>query len=182
MIEVICYTGGTCGDLISALIDPAGVEFSHSMVMHLEDRRRLKKPHMFDSDLDKDNYMKYVNEKYLSIPSHDLDYHVRRNHTFVGITVKDRNIATKAATRFKKLHRDEVWASMSKACGAQTIDDYAQILLDYSNMVKQHTDRTIQLERIFNGDAVRCLEELGINNCKEHIYKNWLDIQKGTLI
>ena len=178
-LNIVVYTGGTCGDLIAALIDPTGVKFSGQMVMHPEDRRRLKKPHIFNSESDKDNYIEYVNAKYLAIPSHDIDYHISRKHTFIGITVEDRKIATWAATRFKNLHRDEVWNSMSRACGAETVDDYAQILLDYSGMVKQHTNRIIQLEQIIGGTAINSLEELGINNTSKNVYKNWLDVQRG---
>lgn len=181
MVEIICYTGGTCGDLIAALIDPAGVEFYHGAVMHIEDRASLKKPHLFESESDKDLYIENVSRKYHSIPSHDIEYHIKRSHNFIGITVEDRNIANWAATRFKNLHRAEVWASMSKACGANTVDDYAQILLDYSTMVQQHTNRLIKLEEIVTGNAIKSLNELGITNCSTSLYNDWVKLQKGLL-
>ena len=174
MIEIICYTGGTCGDLIAALIDTHTSRFTNTTVSLDTDRIRLKKPHTFDNDTDKDQYIADMSAKYQSIPSHDLEYHIRRGHRFIGITVTDWDVALWAAKRFKDLHRPHVWEEMTAACGAKTIEDYAQMMLDFSNLIVQHTDKIITLESIRSGTA---LQNPILQNTNKDFYKNWLELQ-----
>ena len=179
-MNIVCYTGGTCGDMISAILDPNGTRFRHTAVM-MDDpnRSRLKKPYLFQSDLDKDQYLIEIEKKYQSIPSHDLDYHVRKKHNFIGITVQDQAVALWAAKRFKQLHRAHVWEEMVAACGANTVEDYAQIMIDFSNLVKLHTDRTVTLESIRAGTA---LDNPILKTANKNVYRNWMDLQNGTFI
>ena len=176
-LKIVCYTGGTCGDLISALIDPTDSEFQNNRMLHSVDRQRLKKPHMFVNNEDKDQYIADISDCYLSIPSHDLDYHVLRGHKFISITVQDFSVAMWAAQRFKQLHRSHVWQEMQAKCGASTVEDYAQMLIDYSNMVAKHTNSVVQLEDILKGQAINCLENLGIDIPNKNLYLAWLDLQ-----
>lgn len=179
MIEIICYAGGSCGDLITALIDSKGAYFRNQAVMFDQDRLRLKKPHTFVHDEDKDQYLDEMANKYQSVPSHDIQYHIKRQHNFIGITVKDFNIAIWAAKRFKELHRPHVWAEMASVCGVNSIEDYAQVMIDFSNIVIQHTDRIITLESIKNGVL---LQNPILKNTSKHLYQNWSDLQNGTFI
>jgi hypothetical protein len=181
-LKIICYTGGTCGDLLSALIDPTDVELEFGAISHVMERQRLKKPHTFANHEEKDQYIVSIAEKYLSIPSHDLDYHVQRGHKFISITVQDFKVAMWAAQRFKKLHRPQVWQEMQTKCGAGTIEDYAQMLIHYSNMVATHTDNIVKLEDIQNGLALDSLKKLGINVLSKNLYQNWLDLQNNRFI
>ncbi len=182
MLEIICYTGGTCGDLISALIDTKDVKFRQTAILHSKERMRLKKPHLFADDKEKDDFIENISKEYCSIPSHDLNYHMGRRHKFIGITVEDFQIAVWAAKRFKRLHKTEVWESMMSHCGAKTIEDYAQVLLDFSNLICQHTTRLVKLEDIVNGNAIMSLNVIGITNCDKNLYTNWLDLQRGTYL
>lgn len=179
MIKIICYTGGTCGDLITALIDSKNTKFNNTTVLHDQERTKLKKPHLFNNDSEKDQYIDHISKQYLSIPSHDLNYHINRQHNFIGITVQNHKIAKWAANRFKRLHRPHVWEEMCRACGAKTLDDYAQILIDYTSLVTKHTDKLIKLEDIVDGQAINSLAYLGIDNCSKNLYKNWLALQHG---
>ena len=181
-LKIVCYTGGTSGDLISAMIDSTHARFQNTTVIHSDDRRRLKKPHTFANDEEKDHYITEISTQYLSIPSHDLDYHVRRSHRFIAITVQDFKIAMWAARRFRGLHRPHVWQEMQTVCGAATIEDYAQMLIDYSNMVVNLTDDVIKLEDIRNGQAIQSLTKLGINSKHKNLYQNWLDLQNHKFI
>ena len=181
-LKIICYTGGTCGDLIAAMIDSTDTEFESSTVMHVQHRQRLKKPHTFANDEEKDQYIQEIAGQYCSIPSHDLAYHVRRSHGFISITVQDFNVAMWAARRFRGLHRPHVWQEMQTACGASSTEDYAQLLIDYSNMVVNHTMDVVKLEDIRNGHALDALSKLGINSQHKNLYHNWLDLQNHTFI
>jgi hypothetical protein len=178
---VVCYIGGTCGDLISAMIDPIDAEFRANTVWHNPERTRLKKPHLFDNDLDKDRYINDVGNRYSSISSHDLDYHVKSGHEFISIVTDKFNVALWAARRFKKLHRPHVWEEMQRACGASTIEDYAQTLIDYSTMVKKYTNKVLDLESIYCGSVIQNLQPWlakPIGKPSQNLYKNWIDLQK----
>jgi hypothetical protein len=174
IIKIICYTGGTCGDVITALFDSTDTSYRANTVMIGADRSRFKKPHTFVNDEEKDQCLAEMATKYQSIPSHDLDYHIRRQHEFIGITVQNWDVALWAAQRFKNLHRPHVWAEMTKSCGAKSIEDYAQIMIDFSNLVVQHTDKIVTLESIRAGTA---LQNLVLQNTDKDFYKIWLDLQ-----
>ncbi len=180
MTTIVCYTGGTCGDLITALIDPTdAVIRPNGSVMHIPERVRLKKPHLFSDDTEKDQYLQSVTHS--SVSSHDTDYHIKRQHSFVTVGIRDFSVAVWAATRFKSLHRAEVWAEMQTRCGANSIEDYAQIMMDYTAMVANHGCDIVHLESIINGCAIQEVEHI-INRPvipeAEIFYKNWLEAQQ----
>ena len=183
MIEIVCYAGGCCGDLITALIDSQGARFRDKSVMLDPERLRLKKSHTFASDVERDQYIQDIGTKYQSIPSHDLNYHVRAQHSIIGITVEDSDTALWAAERFKQLHRPHVWDEMQAACGANSVEDYAQIMIDFSKLLQQHTTRTVQLESIRAGTVLAQLTQLvELNPASKNFYSNWLDLQRGTFV
>lgn len=177
MIHVICFAGGTCGDLITALIDPTGIEVKGSRIWLSEDRCRLKKPHLFPDRESKNLYLEQMTLIYKSLPSHDFDYH--KGQKFIGITVEDFGTAHQAATRFKNLHRPHVWQEMQNLCGAKTVEDYAQILIDFSRLIKSHAHLVIGLEDIVSGRAIEVLSNLGIvtDNRAKSLYQHWLSAQ-----
>lgn len=180
-LNIVCYTGGSCGDLITAMIDPTDATINNfGTVEHVKFRQQLKKPHSFSADSEKDNYLNLVKEKYNSIPSHDLNFHIARKHKFISITVENFDVAIWAAQRFKKCHRPHVWEEMKKFCGADDISGYAQIMIDFSKMVVQHTDNIVKLEDIVTGKAIVSLQnilgyELDAGN--KDFYNAWLNMQ-----
>jgi hypothetical protein len=172
--QIVCYTGGTCGDLITAMIDVRGAQVSNNAIRHDRKREKLKKPHLFGSDDEKDRYLIEISCMYDSIPSHDLNYHLDRGHDFITVVVRDQLTALWAAERFKKLHRPHVWEEMQKSCGADSVEDYAKILIDFSNMVSTKTTKIIRLEKILSGDAVKELVDLLNRDVYGGIYQQWL--------
>jgi hypothetical protein len=179
-LKIVCYTGGTCGDLIAALIDPTHVVFHDTAILHPADRQRLKKPHTFGNNEEKDQYITDISAQYLSIPSHDIDYHVQRSHEFISITVQDFKIAMWAARRFQALHDPYVWQEMQAKCGAATVEDYARMLIYHSYVIVKHTNNVIKLEDIYSGRAIRSLHKLGISTQRTDLYLDWLDLQNIT--
>lgn len=178
-MEIVCYLGGTCGDLVAAVIDPTGARLLGPAVHHASDRVRLKKPHLFDDNTAKDTYLRSVSAN--SISSHDLDYHVRRKHNFITIVISNRPAADWAAERFRALHRPEVWQEMQEKCGAQDVDGYAQIMLDYSNMVIQHAWKHVNLEDIIAGRLISVLQQdFGIipSPRAQDFYRHWIESQE----
>ena len=185
MIEIVCYMGGTCGDLISAIIDHRDCQFKGKKMSHTDIRQRLKKPHQFPTTKDKDDYLKQVetDTNYRSISSHDLPYHIDRKHSFIGIVCDDIKVALTAAHRFKNYHRPHVWDEMQSACGASTVADYAQMMLDFSNLVREHTSKTVKLESIMSGNVLPELNNIlsiPVDKRGSDVYQNWLVIQSGV--
>jgi hypothetical protein len=184
-LTIVCYAGGMCGDLVSALVDHRGSRFtSYKTINHVAERIRLKKPHLLTLD-EKNQYLSDISKQYLSIPSHDLEYHRQQSHNFISITVEDFKTATWAASRFKNIHRPHVWQEMQQLCGATDIESYAQILIDFSNLVKQTATATVSLEDIISGRVISSLETIlksDITQPSKNIYNNWLDLQNNTYI
>ena len=164
---IICYTGGTAGDIISRIIDPSELS---------ADRQRLKKPHLFSCDQEKDQYI--TNSIWASLPSHDFEYHRSRQHGILGICCRDTSTALWAASRFKAQHRPHVWEEMSRACGANTIEQYAQMIIDFGNMIANYTNNVLYLDRIIAGHAVTDLLELDIPVIGKDLYTEWLINEK----
>ena len=96
--------------------------------------------------------------------------------------MQDSEIAMWAARRFRALHRPHVWQEMQTKCGAATIEEYAQMMIDYSNMIVNHTTDIVKLEDIRNGQAIQALAKLGINSTHKNLYQNWLDLQNQRFI
>lgn len=160
---IVCFCGGTAGDIVSTILDPQELT---------PERQRLKKPHQFSNDREKDLFLNTT--QYLSVPSHDFEYHRSHDHKILGIVCRTMPTAIWAATRFKALHRPQVWKEMTAFCGADTVEAYAQTIIDFGNMVASHTSNVLYLEDIVNGNAVECLTQLGYQTPGEHQYKKWL--------
>ena len=162
-LTIVCFVGGTAGDIVTQILDPRELTL---------ERQRLKKPHLFATDLEKDTFLETI--EYTSIPSHDFAYHRNRNHTVLGVVCRDMSSALWAASRFKELHRPHVWKEMTAFCGADTIEAYAQMILDFGNMLASYAKDVLYLDDIINGHAVNRLEELGYRTPGADIYKKWL--------
>lgn len=180
-LQIVCYTGGACGDLLTALIDPTDIGLAGTRISHASERQKLKKHFLFADADAKDQYLREIGHRYKSIPSHDIDYHNLRKHKFISITVTEFARAQWAAGRFRDLHRPHVWEEMMRACGAQTVDDYAQIMIDYSRMVMNQASIIVKLEDICAGLAIDVLcEALGrdLPPASQHLYNQWLQAQQ----
>ena len=183
-IDIVVYMGGCCGDLACALIDPTQASFNTlaGSVILPPERQRLKKHFLFPNDQHKDNYLEKMSMMYDSVPSHDLDYHVRREHRFIGILVRDHTTALWAATRFKHIHRPSVWESVQKSHSIYNVKQYAQMMLDYSNLLFDCTDIVVDLKDIVQGRALTVMSELTGHTFDIHaedFYNNWLEMQQN---
>ena len=110
---------------------------------------------------------------YGSLSSHDLDYHVERRHDFIGISVYQREMALWAAARFQRMHAPHVWQEMVNHCGAGSLDQYAQVLLDFSARLADHTSKIINLADILDGTAIDTLERLVDHPVDRSFYHDW---------
>jgi hypothetical protein len=160
---IVCFVGGTAGDIVSQILDPSELTL---------ERQRLKKAYLFASDQEKDIFLETA--QYTSVPSHDFEYHRNQNHKVLGIVCRNMHDAVWAASRFKALHRPHVWKEMTAFCSADTIEAYAQMILDFGSMLANYTSNVLYLDDIIAGKAITCLSELGYQTPGEHKYKKWL--------
>ena len=167
---IVAYAGGTAGDLITALLNPTDVQLDGARVIVPDHRIKLKKPGRFQDDVAKDKYIQEFKNT-VSLSSHDLEYHIRNHHPFIGITVRYK-LAYWAANRFKELHSDRTWEQL----GNGTVEDYAEDLLDISkSLITKNASHVLQLEDIANGLAIEKLREFStIPKQSEEFYDSWL--------
>ena len=175
---IVVYMGGTCGDIVTAIIDPAEAQLRNGAVLLNAERSRLKKPHTFESELSKDQYVNEIGLVYNSISSHDLNYHIEKQHKFVGIAVNDFKVAMWAAERFKNLHRPHVWQEMQNYCGAKSVQDYAQTMMCFGNLIRLHAEQISQGERIIQRKIVEDLATLNVGTAGKEFYQAWLKNQQ----
>lgn len=175
MSEIICYLGGTCGDLVTASIDTTGCSMRHGAIVLAQDRQLLKKSWQFSNDAERDKYLARMAKVYKSVPSHDVDYHLRSGHSFIAIIVKNKSTANWASQRFKSLHKTHVWEEMKSVNQTDTVEKYAQDILDWSSWINQITTRTILLEDILNGCLEQKISSI-INRAliDVNLYRQWL--------
>lgn len=178
MKTLVVYNGGAAGDLVSAMLDYRGAHITdEGRVRHDPSREWLKKPHQFGTDLHKDMYLTQAFAYWDSLPSHDIQYHIARNHDFVGVVVRTKLAAAWAANRFRNLHPESVWSEMQTAAKVQDVDGYAQMMLDFSNLVAEHTENVLSLEDILQGHAVQVLESITgepVSDIGQEFYRQWL--------
>jgi len=174
----VVYMGGTCGDLVTSVIDNQTNTLNTSKMNMQVIRSLLKKPHIFRDNEEKIQYINEVTTLYKSLPSHDVEFHKEQKHDFLGIAVETEELALWAAIRFKKLHRELVWEQICKWHNINKVEDYATMLLNYSSgVIRPATNKIITLEEIVNGKLIESLHNYGINETDESLYKNWLKAQ-----
>lgn len=180
--NVICYTGGTCGDLVTAVIDTKGCSLANNKSAVCIDRKRsaFKKPHLFVNDIEKKQRINKMKLKYRSIPSHDSEYHLLSNDSIIGIVTCDKDVAFWASNRFKDLHSNSVWTEMTNYCNAFDITEYSQVIIDFSKMLQTNNSNNLYLEDILSGNLLKRLNEMNIVTCEngEEFYFNWLSKQR----
>ena len=80
-MDIVLYMGGCCGDIITGLIDTKGVSItSDARCAVLKERARLKRGFEFENDAERDTYIQASSLHWKSLPSHDTEYHIRKQH------------------------------------------------------------------------------------------------------
>lgn len=172
---VVSYMGGCCGDLVSALIDPATAKFTGSNIL-LSKQREFFKLHPTASLADKNNAYIELSSLYQSAPSHQLEYHLDHSHQVIGIVVEDKELALWAANRFKTLHLPRVWQKICVGMGISTVEEYAESLIGFSTKVSNCAQKIITLADIVNGKAILALGSHGISCSTHQMYSKWLKL------
>jgi hypothetical protein len=175
MIDIVCFMGGTCGDIVTALLDPTDAIIDGNRITMPLHRQLLKKPHLYYTSQTKDQYVDFISRSYASIPSHDTEYHIQHQHPFTSITVENPTIALWAAERFKQLHKPHVWNEMISHINCKNATDYAKWLMNYRWVVNTTAARIIKLESIVSGQLGN---EIELDTDKTMFYNSWLNVQE----
>lgn len=181
MFNIVCYLGGTGGDIVVATIDSTGCSLNQNSVVYDSQRQHLKKSWQFSNDAGKLQYLNHIKQSYRSIPSHDTNFHINHGHDFIAVVVANQSTALWASNRFKNLHRPEVWKEMSSINQADTVEKYAHDILDWSTWIQSYTNKIIFLEDILDG----CIEQklcsiIHTDNIDSKFYHQWLQVQNET--
>lgn len=171
---IICYMGGTAGDLVTAVIDSKDTLLDDKKLLIHPNRSKLKKPHLFNNSKETSEYINSLSSTYMSLPSHSTDFHIQENQDFIGIIVDDYETALWAATRFKELHLPHVWEEVMKFSNISTVEEYAELMMKYATILKNHTDKIITLKQILNGELITELKKYVDIELQEQLYKDWL--------
>lgn len=168
---LVVFAGGTCGDIVCELIDKGTMPI-------FEDKYRSKLKHLdqFKDDAEKLKFMKEAENKFKSIPSHDLDFHIEHQHNFIGITATDSQDRLWASERFKRKNQPESWQVMTAISGADSIESYAEVIDQMTQRIQITKQPTIDLKDIRKGQLIERLNALNIqliSGAKDH-YQQWL--------
>ena len=175
-MDIICYMGGTCGDLVTSVIDSTNSTLDKSRIHTTMDRSKLKSGLFLKTEAEQLNYIKEMESKYLSIPSHNIDLHVKYQHSFITIVTENYGLALWCATRFKNLNTlNNVWTNMY---GNDAIPDrHADSIIQSCKYLSLHTDRIIMLEDILSGNLLSNLSKYVKTPLNEKLNEEWLSNQ-----
>jgi hypothetical protein len=164
-MDIIVYPPGAGGNLVSAVIDNRyyyydGIHFHtfRKKLRTLDDTETM-------TDEERDSYILEMSSKYLSVPSHIIDYHINRKHDFILIApVTDVEINW-CINRFIKIH------PILKNLVENSEDGY-KVFVENG---KQHTDKIITVEEIYSGKLIDRLKEYVTTPLNEQLYHTWLE-------
>lgn len=178
---IVCFAGGTYGDIVTVILDSKNCKLDpDGLIVLPDDRMKLKKPHLFLNAKEKNNYIEQMNKKYLSIPSHDLDFHLQNNHNFLGVVCEDKNLRLKASRRFKILHPEYVWKEMQNVSNSNSIEQYANDILEMSKKIIKSDNQYLDVDDILSGNLIKIMERknnIKISEENKNLYKDWLKLQ-----
>jgi hypothetical protein len=171
-VTIVCFLGGACGDIVTAIIDStsATVDIDGRIILP-KDRSKLKDLNNFNNDDEKDQMIENI--KYKSISSHDYKYHFIKRHSILYIGIFDTKMAMWAATRFKRLHPGS-WTDLN----CQSIESHAIQYIEHTNMVSNNKKiKVLDIQDIISGKLIKKLKEFGfeIDELSNTLYSTWLN-------
>ena len=174
-MDIICYAGGTCGDIVASVIDSTDSQLEGSRIQTSMTRSKLKSWLHGMSEAELLGYIESMKLCYLSIPSHRIDFHLKHKHDYITTYADSYELAHWCATRFKNLHPPVVW---QKLMNGGTVEDYANIILNTSSHMAEHTDKVISLRDILDGNLLDSLSKYIKTPLNQDLYFSWLAKQR----
>lgn len=163
-MHFVVYPPGSCGNMVSAVIDSQGVIGGYRHVTFIPDKLRLLKQQDRDSmtDSDRDEYVKDIETKYLAVPSHSFEYHVKRKHDFIFLLPNSIETIQWSINRIKDILPDR--------------NEYLTLSFvnNIINCCKPHSSKIILVEDIVQGKLIEKLQEFISTPLNEKFYYDWL--------
>jgi hypothetical protein len=172
-MDIICYTGGMCGDIVNSVIDPSHSVLAGPRIYTNINRSKLKSNLFITTETEQLEYIKKMESIYLSIPSHKIDLHIKHKHPYITIFTENYDLALWCATRFKNLHPSDVWSKL----GQSSVESYANTIIESCKHAASHTDKIITLEDILSGNLLSSLSKHVHTPLNEKLYEKWLSRQ-----
>jgi hypothetical protein len=164
-MEIIVYPPGAGGNLVSAVIDNKLYYYNGVHFETYRKKLRMKSYIESMSDIDRDDYLVEMSSKYLSLPSHLIEYHINRKHDFILIApVTDAEINW-CINRFAQIHTKIKHLVENSENGYKVFVENG----------KHHTNKIITVEEIYSGKLLKRLREYVTTPLNEELYYTWLE-------
>ncbi len=164
----VVYPPGSCGNMVSAVIDSTGLISGYRHVTFESDKLKLLQQQYRDAmtDSDRDEYVQYISEKYLSVPSHSFEYHVKRKHDFIFLLPNNIETIEWTIQRIQDILPDT--------------NEYLTLsfVTNIINFCKPHANKIIYVEDILEGKLIEKLKEFIQTPLNEEFYFAWLSRMK----
>ena len=175
---IVSHIGGTCGDLVTAVIDStdASIDWTHAVKMP---KTRLTLKTKINTDEDITQYLLEIFDKYKSISSHlpISDILLKDNIKLITPVIHEKEIALWAANRFVKVNLKKPYNHfMNRLC--KNDEEYADILLEHSKFsteIKPNTNTIlINVRDIVEGNLITKLQNYMDTELDNNFYQQWL--------
>lgn len=174
-IDIVAYTGGSCGEMVTAVIDPTGYHFNGRYLELLKYDRSKLKNREWDfslSNIDRDNAINELALKYRSLPSHKLDYHAFRKHDVIFIDATQPGMEEWVFNRINDIHsgKHKQWLNLEK-----DKESYINNFYPSQQFLLPIAKRIIKLRDILEGKLIDVLKTYVATPLNEALYYTWLD-------
>lgn len=171
-MDIILYTPGTCGNMVTAVIDNNGYNFDGKHYECFNERKKLRNTfyQRTMTDEDRDNYIIEIAKKYKSLASHQYNYHIDRGHQYILVIPSTDEEIQWSIHRFNNIHPHI----------AMNVTNAPNYYNNFINEAKQHTNKIITLTDIWSGNLLNRLKEYISTPLDEEVYYQWLAKEINT--
>jgi|LauGreDrversion4_2_1035121.scaffolds.fasta_scaffold473716_2 hypothetical protein len=167
---VVAFVGGLAGDLITAVIDSNSCVVTTLGKVQMPFYRKTLKRGVLTTIEEKDAFITDISKQYRSIPSHEVEYHVQRNHITISIDVRDKELYKFAAERFILLNEPNLANTLF---GVNTAIELAPILINMNERNLKLATNVLYFDDILDGKLIEKLEPI-CSNLDVDFYDKWL--------
>jgi len=161
-MHFISYLPGSCGDILCAIIHPESYKLVEDRIVIDPSLEQLKKVEFVYNYPKFDEFIESVQDR-LSLPSHLLYYHIRRNHDIIYIDNSNELVWCNKRLSIIYKNEKEVTNTQEYMVSKRRLE-----------VATAYTDKIITVTDIISGNAVSILSKW-INTPLDHkLYDSWL--------
>jgi hypothetical protein len=173
---IISNTSGSCGDIVSAVIDPTYIRLIPKGMIHAPFRNGLIKPNLSEDDIEKfilqasSKGFKSIESLYPKIGStYSLNDTI---NTYIAINVSTEAEVNWCLNKISILFPSNIFHSTEYKADSKSAEDIQTAM---TNQLLQ-VDYVINLSDILSGNLISVLSEFVTEPLDEQLYQNWLDL------